>query len=182
MCTKFEMKFNHGLKSMDFKMEGYSEETSVSLISKIMKTITESGNSKRVVSKVEEPKIFEFNNVVREQKEYLPNPQEEIEEEQATIFNSTDEIKQEETDEEQADLFNSDDETHQTFYVCKCGDKGKHRIKRSQIYVNCWKCGKRMRVRDAHMEGFPMKDVFGNIFIAGEFKRLDQSKYGAMVY
>jgi hypothetical protein len=196
MCTKFEMKFNHGLKSMDFKMEGYSEETSMNLVNSIMNAITESGNSKSAAPKIEtqdkceldllkrerQSRVFEWNNVVRNQKEEAIPQEETITDEQATIHNSTAETHQEETSEDQETIFNPDNETHQTYYICKCGDKGKHKIKRSQIYVNCWKCGKRMRVRDAHIEGFPMKDSYGNTFIAGEFKRSDQQKYGAMVY
>lgn len=79
-------------------------------------------------------------------------------------------------DEEVHKNFNCvDDDKYQTFYICpSCKDKGKHHIKRSRIYVNCKKCGKRMRIREAHKDGFPMKDDYGNMFIAGDFKRADE--------
>ena len=188
MSNKLEMNFQNGTKTVQFSMEGYSEELSKELVCNILKAITESGNESNKIS--EKRPILGFNKIVEKpkdvdktalSKEEAPNVETPIEE--APVCESPEELEHDhEPEEDQAAIFGTDTETYQTYYICKCGDKGKHRIKRSQIYVNCWKCGQRMRVRDAHPDGFPMKDTYGNVFIAGEYKRVDHQKYGAMVY
>lgn len=63
---------------------------------------------------------------------------------------------------------------YQVFYVCKCKHKGKHYIAQKTPYVNCHECGARQIVRPAAVGPFPHVDGFGNIFIAGAFKREDE--------
>lgn len=195
MCKGIELKLQEDNKTLEFRLSGYGEESSMKLTRDILDLFTNSGkeneekessSSNRIVlvsdakanyiksrqtqdldTKKENPSnIYEFHKAVREEDE------EKLENESA----ASDQVEEEEG----YSTFYDYTEKHQAYYICKCGDRGKHRITRSNIYINCWKCGKRMRVRDAHMDGFPMKDDYGNTFIAGEFKRADQMKYGAV--
>lgn len=174
MTNTLDFKFIEGQKTVDFSMSGFNDEHSIILVKEIMKVITKSGNEENIEVVEMEPQLEEVKDEQLEEGLKLVDDlieDDAPEEETPEQINIDDRIA----------LFNSDNETYQAYYICKCGDRGKHRIKRSQIYVNCHNCGKRMRTRDAHMEGFPMKDEYGNSFIAGEYKRSDEVKYGAFI-
>lgn len=186
-----DFKFNEGNRTISINMTGYGEETSLLLMKEVLKAV----HSNPVIQEKEEIAAVEkseYNQGLKlvENKIEIPelhdSPQDEfIEEDLYTEEDLTppDEVLNEVNEEvhEHEDPFNPDNESYQAYYICKCGDRGKHKIKRSQIYLNCWKCGKRMRVRDASINGFPYKDDYGNTFIAGEFRRSDELKYGAMI-
>ncbi|MGF7535127.1 hypothetical protein AAGG74_15850 [Bacillus mexicanus] len=60
---------------------------------------------------------------------------------------------------------------YQTFYICpKCKDKNKKYIPRYAFEVECRNCFNTMRKRNASLKGFPNKDKYGNIFVAGSFE------------
>lgn len=62
---------------------------------------------------------------------------------------------------------------YQMYYKCpRCTNKGKRYIPKESIYTNCHSCHFRMRVQHATTQGFPNKDAFQNVFIAGAFNRL----------
>lgn len=186
MCNSLDMKYSEGNKSLEFTLSGYSDEKSLELARDIIGMITKSGKLQSA-RKIKIP-IKGLNRVI-EKDEITEQVHNDIKKEPEThnnnVFdlNSKVEMPKEITPiDDSIPVFNNDNETFQTYYICKCGDRGKFAIKRSQIHVNCRNCGKRMRVRDAHMDGFPMKDDYGNSFIAGEFKRSDELKYGAAFY
>lgn len=68
------------------------------------------------------------------------------------------------------------DERKQCFYICSCGNKGKHFISSNRTYISCHKCNHKMMVREATNKGPDHADEFGNYYIAGEFKRTMKDK------
>ncbi|MED2737023.1 hypothetical protein [Bacillus toyonensis] len=77
------------------------------------------------------------------------------------------------TDDPSVRLSTNGKEIYQMYYKCpRCSNKGKRYIPKESIYTNCHSCHFRMRVQHATTLGFPNKDAFQNIFIAGAFKRL----------
>lgn len=63
--------------------------------------------------------------------------------------------------------------TYQTFYKCenkKCKQTGKRFVRKNAVFVYCYSCGKKMRLKPASKGEFPHKDDFGNIYVAGDFK------------
>jgi Zn ribbon nucleic-acid-binding protein len=63
---------------------------------------------------------------------------------------------------------------YKAYYVCpKCNERGKTYVPKGSQFVNCKKCGHGMNRLEASAKGFPETDVFGNVFIAGNFKRMD---------
>ncbi|KAB2328918.1 hypothetical protein F7731_23480 [Cytobacillus depressus] len=192
MCTNLELKLNEGNKNMEFKLSGYSEESSMMIVQSLMRVFASSEQTPKNPEKLDFHIPANFFQQRRQQKDEekkaiessISNNKVAATQEIVTEDIPQNPIPQEEKEEETAEINPEaffDLDLYQTYYICTCGDRGKHRIKRSQIYVNCWKCGKRMRVRDAHMEGFPQKDGYGNTYIAGEFRRADEVKYGAYI-
>lgn len=62
---------------------------------------------------------------------------------------------------------------YQTYYKCAskgCQTERKIFIQKDQQYVYCAKCHRKMKVKSASFKGFPNKDCFGNIYVAGNFK------------
>lgn len=60
---------------------------------------------------------------------------------------------------------------YQTYYICpKCKDKNKKYIPRYAVVIQCKNCFHRMRIKNASLKGFPNKDKYGNIFVAGDFE------------
>ncbi|MGN5651019.1 hypothetical protein [Bacillus sp. Brlt_9] len=62
---------------------------------------------------------------------------------------------------------------YQMYYKCpNCKNTGKRYIPKESIFTNCHSCHYKMRIKSASDQGFPNKDAFQNVFIAGIFKRL----------
>ncbi|WP_456364347.1 hypothetical protein [Priestia aryabhattai] len=62
---------------------------------------------------------------------------------------------------------------YQTYYKCAnkgCQTERKVFIQEGQQYVYCAKCHRKMKVKSASFKGFPNKDCFGNIYVAGNFR------------
>ena len=78
------------------------------------------------------------------------------------------------------DLLNDEDtgtlyDKKQLWYICPCGNKGKHHIAPQRKYVTCHVCDEKMMVRPANESGPDYKDEYGNYFIAGEFRKTMKS-------
>lgn len=62
--------------------------------------------------------------------------------------------------------------TYQCHYICpSCRHRANRYIKKFDRTVLCHKCYKTMQVESATHNGNLEQDIFGNYFIAGEFKR-----------
>ena len=71
-------------------------------------------------------------------------------------------------------LNHNKEKLYQTFYICpKCSNKGKRYIPRQAIYITCHNCSRDMRIKPATSKGFPNPDSYGNVFIAGNFIRVE---------
>lgn len=66
-------------------------------------------------------------------------------------------------------------EKKQLWYICSCGNKGKHYITPQRKYVTCHACPEKMMVRLANNAGPDHADEYGNHFIAGEFRKTMKS-------
>lgn len=169
MCSSnIELKYSEGNRSVEFKLTGFTEVTA----QKVMHDILNSFNGSKPLE--EKKKEFTLSH------EYVELRRKNTEEIKEPLLEEPKDIAAQEVVEDEKQM-HFDTDKFQAYYICKCGDRGKHYIERSQIHINCWNCGKRMQVRDAHIQGFPMKDDFGNTYIAGEFKRSDEIKYGAYI-
>lgn len=56
--------------------------------------------------------------------------------------------------------------TYKTSYFCPNGHQGRRYVKEDATFVFCHSCSKRLKIRDAHKDGFPNRDTFGNFYIA----------------
>lgn len=73
-------------------------------------------------------------------------------------------------------MFDRNDGKKQLYYICECGNKGKHFITPKREYVTCHVCPTKMKVRLANERGPEYKDEHGNFYIAGEYKKTMKDK------
>lgn len=98
-----------------------------------------------------------------------PNFEEQFEKAYSGYYKKTDDIS--------IMLNNEKKELYQTYYICpKCKNRGKRFIPKHATHTNCHSCFNQMRVKSASLKGFPNKDKYGNIFVAGEFKPSPESQ------
>lgn len=72
--------------------------------------------------------------------------------------------------------FNRHEGKKQCWYICECGNKGKHYISNNREFVSCHVCPNRMMVRLADPRGPEYKDDKGNYYIAGEYRKTMKDK------
>lgn len=73
-------------------------------------------------------------------------------------------------------MFNRHEGKRQLYYICECGNRGKHYISTEREYVSCHQCPNDMMVRLANPRGPEYKDEHGNNYIAGEYKKTMKDK------
>lgn len=157
-----EIKAEHGDKKLEIKLEESNENIQAKLISSVMSFLFTDERELEIETKTTtEDQYKQGYEALKTDKEGLHHPKSEFEE--VHKINKSQKLGLKEIDGEKR---------YQTFYRCpQCNNTGKHFLTKARVYCTCHECGKRMRVREAAVNGFPNQDEFGNYYIAGDFKR-----------
>lgn len=175
MCSRIEFKMTEGNRNVEFTLEGMGDQTQKELILAALQTFNNEPIS--ITSQQPEPKeeknpYEEGYKALETSTKGLHHPKSEFKKTEFKALESESIAKAKKDDIEFGVMKEKGTMKYQTFYICSsCGDKGKNFLRRSDIYVECNNCGKRMNRRDATHSGFPNQDEYGNTYIAGEFRK-----------
>lgn len=148
-----------GYQALSTDIQGFHKGVD-EYIAKEVETEIEEEKKASVQVKAEDEKI---ENEEKEKETVKPSFKEQIEKAYSGYYEKTDNIS--------IVLNNEKKELYQTYYICpKCKNRGKRFIPKHATHTNCHSCFNQMRIKSASLKGFPNKDKFGNIFVAGEFK------------
>lgn len=171
-----EIRAEHGEKKLEIKLDDHNENIQNTLISSVVRflfaeeAVTLESNKGTVEIK-EDPQIAVYKDgyqALKTEEKGLHHPQSEFEasKEQNLKRNNYG------TDFKMGMKEIDGEKRYQTFYQCtECSHRGKHFLSKARVYCTCHECGKRLKVRQATVAGFPEQDEFGNFYIAGDFKR-----------
>lgn len=172
-----EIRAEHGEKKLEIKLDDHNENIQNTLISSVVRflfadeAVTLESKNEEVLDVKEDPKIAVYKDgyqALKAEEKGLHHPKSEFEANKDKIVKNNPYG----TDFKMGMKEIEGEKRYQTFYQCtECSHRGKHFLSKSRVYCTCHECGKRLKVRQATLAGFPEQDEYGNFYIAGDYKR-----------